>query len=86
MFGTKKIHAKILNGRVVLKVGGGYMVVDEFVRTYGEAEFIKVSGLVEKGLFDLTDYYNTGAFIGYLPEPSTSSPTKKRMGSGSPKR
>lgn len=38
LFGTKKIFAKILNGQLVVRVGGGYMVVDEFIRTYAEAE------------------------------------------------
>jgi TfoX/Sxy family transcriptional regulator of competence genes len=31
LFGTKKIYAKILNGRLVIRVGGGYMVIDEFI-------------------------------------------------------
>ena len=34
LFGTKKIYAKILNGRLVIRVGGGYMVIDEFIQTY----------------------------------------------------
>lgn len=31
MFGTKKIMAKIINGKLVIRVGGGYMNVDEFI-------------------------------------------------------
>ena len=31
MFGTKKIFAKVLNGRLVIRVGGGFMVIEEFI-------------------------------------------------------
>ena len=31
MFGSKKIIAKIINGKLVIRVGGGYMSVDEFI-------------------------------------------------------
>lgn len=33
MFGTKKIYAKILNNKLVIRVGGGYMAIGEFVAT-----------------------------------------------------
>ena len=36
LFGTRKIYAKIMNGRLVIRVGGGYMVIDEFIATYAE--------------------------------------------------
>lgn len=42
LFGTKKIYAKILNGRLVIRVGGGYMVIDEFIQTYAQQELIKI--------------------------------------------
>jgi hypothetical protein len=31
MFGTKKIFCKIINGKLVVRVGGGYMGMEEFV-------------------------------------------------------
>jgi len=31
MFGSKKIFAKIINGKLVIRVGGGYMGIDEFI-------------------------------------------------------
>jgi hypothetical protein len=34
-FGTKKISAKIINGRLVIRVGGGYMGIEEFMMYYG---------------------------------------------------
>lgn len=35
MFGEKKIYAKIINGQLVIRVGGGYMGIDEFMKHYG---------------------------------------------------
>jgi len=43
LFGTKKIYAKILNGRLVIRVGGGYMVIDEFIQSYAQQELIKIN-------------------------------------------
>lgn len=31
MFGSKKISAKIINGRLVIRVGGGFMNAEEFI-------------------------------------------------------
>jgi len=36
MFGTRKIFAKIINGKLVIWVGGGYMGIDEFMKHYGQ--------------------------------------------------
>jgi hypothetical protein len=42
MFGTMTIMAKIINGKLVIRVGGGYMSVDEFIEQYGRMELMKV--------------------------------------------
>jgi hypothetical protein len=42
MFGTKKIYAKIMNNKLVVRVGGGFMGIDEFINTYGESELLKL--------------------------------------------
>jgi hypothetical protein len=42
LFGTRKIYAKILNGKLVIRVGGGFMVIEEFISTYAEKELIKL--------------------------------------------
>lgn len=42
MFGTKKILAKIINGRLVIRVGGGYMNAEEFIEQYGKIEMMKI--------------------------------------------
>lgn len=36
MFGNKKIFCKIINGKLVVRVGGGYMGIEEFIMTYGK--------------------------------------------------
>ena len=38
MYGSKKIFAKIMNGKLVIRVGGGYMLIDEFLKNYAEIE------------------------------------------------
>ena len=34
--------AKIINGKLVIRVGGGYMSVDEFIDQYGKIELLKL--------------------------------------------
>ena len=41
LFGTKKIQAKVLNGILLVRVGGGYMDMDTFFNNYGELELSK---------------------------------------------
>jgi hypothetical protein len=48
IFGTRKIYAKILNGKLVIRVGGGYMVIEEFISTYAEQELNKINKMAEK--------------------------------------
>jgi hypothetical protein len=38
LFGTRKIFAKIMNGKLVIRVGGGYMIIEEFISTYADIE------------------------------------------------
>ena len=45
MFGTKKVFAKIMNDRLVIRVGGGYMMIDQFLSTYTEPELKKLNEL-----------------------------------------
>jgi hypothetical protein len=41
LFGTKKIYAKINNGILLIRVGGGFMDIDNFFKQYGEKELRK---------------------------------------------
>jgi hypothetical protein len=42
LFVTKNIMAKIINGKLVIRVGGGYMSADEFIEQYGKMEMMKM--------------------------------------------
>lgn len=41
LFGSRTITAKIINGKLLIRVGGGYMNVDEFIDQYGKVEMLK---------------------------------------------
>ena len=47
LFGTKKIIAKIINGKLVIRVGGGYMNAEEFIEQYGAIEVMKMQKIEE---------------------------------------
>jgi len=42
LFGTRRVICKILNDKLVARVGGGYMMIDEFCETYAAVEAEKV--------------------------------------------
>ena len=42
LFGTRKIYCKIMNGKLVVRVGGGYMSIDEFLITNTDHEMCRV--------------------------------------------
>ena len=48
MFGTKKIQAKIMNDKLVVKVGGGFMVIQEFLDQYTQIEYEKLQAQASK--------------------------------------
>ena len=48
-FGTKKIAVKILNGKIVIRVGGGYLMIEEFLRLYTFSELKKLSEIAKTG-------------------------------------
>lgn len=50
LFGTKKIYAKIQNGKLVIRVGGGYMIIEEFIATYADSEMAKIAKLSDEQL------------------------------------
>lgn len=49
LFGTRKIQAKIMNDKLVIRVGGGFMLIDEFLTTYGQQELDKFIAAQNKG-------------------------------------
>lgn len=42
LFGTRNIICKIVNGKLLVRVGGGYMSADEFIEQYGKIEMLKM--------------------------------------------
>jgi chromosome segregation ATPase len=56
LFGTRKIYAKVMNGNLVVRVGGGYMSIDEFIEAYGQSELDRINDKRARGLdpFELT--------------------------------
>lgn len=42
LFGTRKIFAKILNGRLIIRVGGGFVVIEEFISQFAEKELVNL--------------------------------------------
>jgi len=51
-FGTRKIYAKILNNKLVIRVGGGYMIITEFLDQYSDVELNKINRLMDKEQVD----------------------------------
>lgn len=60
MFGTKKIYAKIMNNKLVVRVGGGFMGIDEFIHSYGESELNKLKRFTPAQIAEMHTPYNNG--------------------------
>jgi chromosome segregation ATPase len=91
LFGTKKIYAKIMNGKLVVRVGGGYMTIEEFVRTYEGPEMNKLIKYAEKygveSIYDLDLEEVTGIYAddkGGQRSPGGRSPGGRSPGGKSP--
>lgn len=41
-FGSKKINVKIINDKLVCRVGGGYMTISDFIKLYTMQELYKI--------------------------------------------
>lgn len=42
-FGTRVVLAKIVNGKLVIRVGGGYISVEEFLEKYAKIELARMN-------------------------------------------
>lgn len=56
LFGTRRIYAKVMNSKLVVRVGGGYMSFSEFIDTYALAELKKINELQASGDWDLETF------------------------------
>ena len=82
LFGLKKIFAKILNGRLVIRVGGGYMVIEKFIETYADQELTKLRKVAEReGVADFMqldlEMIALGPKVPLGSSPTSKSPTGK---------
>ena len=41
-FGSRRINVRIEKGKILIRVGGGYMAIDEFLDQYTPAELEKI--------------------------------------------
>ena len=56
IFGTRKIYVKLMQNRLVVRVGGGFMSIDEFMIQYSQMEFQKVELMIERGNFSIDNF------------------------------
>lgn len=87
-FGSKKVHVKILNDRLVIRIGGGYMFIEQFIKMYANAELVKMKQFKENEIkyTDLDDEelpsdFKTQQFAQEEANtgPSKASPFKKKL-------
>lgn len=52
-----------MNGKLVVRVGGGFMIIEEFIDVYTEQELTKINAMIERGTFDPDEYTNGGSFV-----------------------
>ena len=43
MFGTKRVYIRVENNKIVVRVGGGYLSIDEFIDQYTPSEIEKLA-------------------------------------------
>lgn len=48
LFGSRNIICKIVNGKLLVRVGGGFMSADEFIEQYGKIEMLKAMNAAGK--------------------------------------
>lgn len=80
MFGTRRIFAKISNNKLIVRVGGGFTSIDEFITQYGEGELQKIKLMNPEKLAELHTPNAKDARNGVI-EMSTA----KRWLAGSPR-
>jgi len=85
MFGSKKIFTRIMNGKLVVRVGGGFMSMDEFIATYAESERLKLERMDPDDVDALHAGNKDKTKIDAVPLSNRAgSPRFNRGGSGSP--
>ncbi|OMJ71701.1 hypothetical protein SteCoe_30009 [Stentor coeruleus] len=57
IFGTKKVFIKLDNGKLYIRIGGGFMIIDEFIKVFMGQEIDKLARENEK----FNEYLDEGA-------------------------
>ena len=85
LFGLRKIYAKIMNGKLVIRVGGGYMVIEKFIETYADQELAKLERVaVREGVSSFMELDLEAIALG-PKSPTGASPTARSPTAKSPK-
>ena len=58
LFGTREILARVLNNKLGVRVGGGFMSFTEFIDTHALVELKKINELQAQGDWDLEKFIN----------------------------
>ena len=82
IFGTRKIFVKLISGRLVVRVGGGFMSIEEFLSQYADMEMNKVRQMIENGTFNFDDFVEQ---IAEESSPNKGAPGQRRAKSKSPR-
>ena len=53
MFGSRKIYGKIMNNKLIVKTGGGFLGIDEFIKAHGESEVQKLKRFTPQQIQDM---------------------------------
>ena len=86
MFGSKKIYAKVMNNKLVVRVGGGYMNMEEFINTYAESERLKLQHMDPSAVEALHQNNQEKRLIDAVPLSRKGAGSPKNMGlQGSPR-
>jgi len=60
LFGTRKLQTKVVqDNNLMVRVGGGYCTLIEFIETYQQGELTKIADLQAKGEWTSTPSSNT---------------------------
>jgi hypothetical protein len=49
LFGSKRVFIKVENGMIIIRVGGGYMQIEEFMKIYTPLEYEKQEATIQDG-------------------------------------
>lgn len=89
LFGTKRIFLKLEQGRIAIRVGGGYMSIDEFIEIYTPLELEKQESVLEEAnpvFVQSLTRFSSAPSIGMSPQRASRiiKGTVEAISSGSP--